>query len=114
MWKGRTCGRGILFQRMGGGWRWRWRSFQTNVIVHNGLERARASGLGEEDGVIAGDQPISWNVNVVKPIQTVNAVSCNGIVPPDKSAREHCLCFGLINSNLQNSKLSSHSQLLGF
>lgn len=66
MWKGRTCGRGILFQRMGGGWRWR--SFQTNVIVHNRLERACASGLGEEDGVIAGDQPISRNVNVVNPI----------------------------------------------
>lgn len=58
---------------MGGGRRWR--SFQTNIVVHNGLERAGASRLREEDGVVAGDQPVSRNIHVVEPVQAVNAVS---------------------------------------
>lgn len=101
---------GILFQGMGGGRRWR--SFQTNIIIHNRLKRTCASRLREEDGVVAGNQPIARNVHVVNPMQAMNAVSRDWIVPSDQSTREHWLCFSLINSNLQNSKLFSHSHCL--
>lgn len=84
---------------MGGGGRWR--SFQTNIIVHDSLERAGASGLREKDDVVSGDEPIGRNIHVVKPMEAVNSVPGDRIVPSDQPTGEHWLCFWVIYANLQ-------------
>lgn len=84
---------------MGGGGRWR--RFQTNIIVHNSLERAGAPGLREKDDVVPGDEAIGRNIHVVEPMQAVNSVSGDRIVPSDQPTRERWLWFWVIYGNLQ-------------
>lgn len=54
----------------------RW-AFQTNIIIHDTLEGTGASWLRKIYGICAINKTRTWYTHMVKPIDSMNSMSCN-------------------------------------
>lgn len=90
-----------------------WRSFEANVIIHEALKRALIPWLSEVNGVLSLHKGTTLYIHIVQPMQAMNSMPCNRVVPPYQPTRKQwSIHIWIVHSNLQNRSPQFHTTQL--